>query len=115
MRILGFGVASADIPKLLWFDLDRPCVQKVARGWITGVFVASLWIGTACCSWSQARHGPPNSSWCRPRSPSHIWGCPILSPEPASRVRRGILNSSFVFLSSVRAVTITCLWRPRIL
>eukprot|EP00959_Pyramimonas_sp_CCMP1952_P466121 9489452-Pyramimonas_sp.AAC.1 len=59
-------------------------------------------MGTPCCSWSQARRGPPNSSWCRLRSPSHLWSLPNLSQRARLACEKG--NSQLkLCLSLIRA------------
>eukprot|EP00959_Pyramimonas_sp_CCMP1952_P099152 2073001-Pyramimonas_sp.AAC.1 len=56
-------------------------------------------MGTPCCSWSQARHGPPGSSWCRLRNSAHLWGLPNLEGRSLEACRRG--NSQLKFCLSL--------------
>ena len=95
MRGLGFGVVSVDILRFPWFDLNRPVIQSTLLGWITSNVVVAVWMGTPCCTWSQARHGPPGSSWCRLRSSSHVWGLPNLDPRASEACKRGNLQLKF--------------------
>jgi hypothetical protein len=43
-------------------------------------------LGTPCSSWSQARRGPPGSSWCRIPSSAFILGLPNFSETDAKNV-----------------------------
>eukprot|EP00959_Pyramimonas_sp_CCMP1952_P415989 8715538-Pyramimonas_sp.AAC.1 len=78
MRAHGCAAISVDILKQPWFDLNRRVVQTTLLGWITSNVVSAVWTGAPCCTWSQARRGPPGSSWCRLRSAEHVWGLPNL-------------------------------------
>ena len=102
MRSLGFGVIAADIVRQPWFDLNRPVIQSTLLGWISSGIAASVWLGTPCCTWSQARHGPPGSSWCRLRDAANLWGLSNLDPRASGACKRG--NSQLRFsLRIVRA------------
>ena len=71
------------------FDLLRPAVRKLLLGCLTSGIIRGAWLGTTCSSWSRARRGPPQSSWCAIRSNSFIGGLPNLRPRNQQKVELG--------------------------
>ena len=70
-------------------DCTRLVVLKLLVGWISSHCISAVWLGTPCNSWTQARRGPPGSSWCRIRSRSHILGLPNLRPQDVHKIQHG--------------------------
>lgn len=82
------------------YDLTRPKLQKLVRGWIMSSRVVAVWMGTPCSSFSRAREqpgGPPAL-----RGPRHPLGLPNLVPHDAEKVRIG--NCLMRFTASVLAL-----------
>ena len=80
---------SIDINLGSHFDITKPHILKRIKGWIKGGCVNFVWIGTPCSSWSRARRGPPNSSWCTIRSKQFLQGLPNLRPADQSKIDSG--------------------------
>ena len=55
-------------------DLSDPIVVRAILGWLSSGQVSAVWIAAPCNSWSTARHGPPDSAWCKLRTSEHIPG-----------------------------------------
>ena len=95
IRRRGLAALPIDFASKPWFNFDLPGVRQTIRGWIRGGVCSAVWIALPCSSWSQARHGPPGSSWCTIRSRDHIWGLPGLGPRPQAAVDFGISQLRF--------------------
>ena len=51
--------------------------------------VAGIWFGPPCASWSSARPGLPDSSWCRIRTLAFLDGAPGLSDKCLAQIAAG--------------------------
>ena len=83
-----------DILKGPDFDLTRPKVQNIIKGWLSSGAIRAFHMGFPCSSWSRARdqpNGPP-----RLRSLDYIWGLPSLAPHDANKVNDGNVLLKFV-------------------
>jgi len=89
IRRAGYGCVAFEISRGSQYDLLRPVVDDMIRGWISSGCVAGIMLGTPCSSWSLARRGPVGSGWAPLRSPFHIMGLPGLSAVDAARVTLG--------------------------
>ena len=86
----------AKVPTVAWdvlygseFDLMRPCVWNVLRGWIVSGKVMAVWLGTPSEGLSRARRAP---QWSRMphalRAPDAVRGLPGLSGKDAETLHR---------------------------
>ena len=69
------------------YDLLRPVVQRLLKGWLRAGQIRAFHMGFSCASWSRARdcpNGPP-----RLRSPQHVLGLPNLHPWDQVKVEAG--------------------------
>ena len=89
LRARGHGAMDFEIDDGDEFDLLRPAVRKLLLGWLTSGVIRGAWLGTTCSSWSRARRGPPQSSWCAIRSNSFVGGLPSFRPRDQQKVELG--------------------------
>jgi len=89
LRKFGYAVIAFELDEGPEFDLTRPCVLDVIRGWIRGGCVLGLFFGTPCSSWSSARRGLPGAPGGPMRSDAYPMGLPNLSPADQHRVLIG--------------------------
>ena len=88
-RAMGYGALCVEISLGGEFDLTRPCVWKLVRGWISSHCIVCVWFGTPCTSWSRARRGPPGSRWAPTRSARFPLGLPGCSESDLGKFREG--------------------------
>ena len=54
----GYAAINVDIRHGDFFDIGRPAVVRVLRGWISSGRVRGVWMGFPCSTWSRARWPP---------------------------------------------------------
>ena len=87
LRARGHGAMNFEIDDGDEFDLLRPAVRKLLLGWVTSGVIRGAWLGTMCSSWSRARRGPPQSSWCAIRS-TYVIVSSAVSPISVPRTNK---------------------------
>ena len=86
-RSAGWLAMKWDILDGADYDLMRPAVQRLLKGWLRAGQIRAFHMGFPCASWSRARdcpNGPP-----RLRSPQHVLGLPGLRPSDQVKVETG--------------------------
>ena len=86
-RAAGWLAMKWDILDGADYDLMRPAVQRLLKGWLRAGQIPAFHMGFPCASWSRARdcpNGPP-----RLRSPQHVLGLPGLCPSDQVKVETG--------------------------